>query len=119
MSFRSYDLLRLVKDFGEPLILKKTTNSGTYNPATGTVSGATTSDYSFTGYIYNYNQGVLGTVDNIQRGSLKCVVPALGLAVEPEFDDLIFQSSKSYNIISVVSIFSVGTPICYLCDIRL
>ena len=37
MSFRSFDLLNLVRDFGEDLTLRKVTTSGSYNPATGQV----------------------------------------------------------------------------------
>ena len=46
----SYDLLKLAKDFGETLTLRKKTTSGSYNPATGSVDGAATTDYSFVGY---------------------------------------------------------------------
>ena len=33
MSFRAYDLAKLVEDFGETLTLRKRTTAGTYNPA--------------------------------------------------------------------------------------
>jgi len=77
----SYDLLKLAKDFGETLTLRKKTTSGSYNPATGSVDGAATTDYSFVGYFYNYDNGIAGNLDEIRRGTRKCVIPALGLAV--------------------------------------
>ena len=115
MSFRSYDLLALVRDFGEPLTLRKITTTGSYNPATGSVSGAATTDYSFTGYFYNYE---VMTVDQIRKGARKCVIPALGLAVEPDDEDTIVGNGDTVVINSVTTIFSDGVPVCYLCHVR-
>lgn len=118
MSFRSFDLLNLVRDFGEDLTLRKVTTGGTYNPATGEIDGSATTDYEFTGYMYNYDTGISGNMDTIVRGVRKCVIPALGLAVEPDSDDLVVGNNDNVKIISVVTIFSAGTPMCYLCDVR-
>jgi hypothetical protein len=118
MSFRSYDLLHLVRDFGESLTLSKVTSGGTYNPATGEVDGSATTDYTFTGYFYNYDTGISGNMDMVVRGVRKCVIPALNLAVEPETNDLVTGNNDDVKIISVVTIFSNGTPVCYLCDVR-
>ena len=118
MSFRSSDLLNLVRDFGEDLTLRKVTSSGTYNPATGEIDGSSTTDYSFTGYMYNYDTGISGSMDTVVRGVRKCVIPALGLAVEPDFDDLILGNNDNVKIVSLVTVFSAGTPVCYLCDVR-
>ena len=115
MSFRSYDLLNLVRDFGETLTLRKTTTAGTYNPATGSVSGVATTDYSFTGYFYNYE---IMNVDQIRKGTRKCVIPALGLAVEPDDEDIIVGNADNVVIDSVTTIFSDGSAVCYLCHVR-
>lgn len=115
MSFRSYDLLNLVRDFGEPLTLRKTTTAGTYNPATGSVSGSATTDYSFTGYFYNYETL---NVDQIRRGTRKCVIPSLGLAVEPDDEDVIIGNSDTVVIDTITTIFSDGVAVCYLCHVR-
>lgn len=127
MSFRSFDLLNLVRDFGEDLQLRKITDADPYNPATGEVENITTTDYDFIGYMYNYDTGISGNLDDIVRGVRKCVIPALDLTpvttpptptVEPETDDIILGNNDNVKIISVVTIFSAGTPICYLCDVR-
>ena len=115
MSFRSYDLLNLVRDFGEPLTLGKTTTAGSYNPATGSVAGSVTTNYSITGYFYNYE---IMNVDQIRKGTRKCVIPALGLAVEPDDEDTITGNGDTVVIDSVTTIFSDGSPICYLCHVR-
>ena len=109
MSFRSFDLLNLVRDFGETLTLRKVTTAGTYNPATGTVDSSVTTDYSVKGYLYNYNVVV--------RGTRKCVISALDLAAIPDFDDLIIGSGDTVKITSVMSLFSAGTAIGYICDV--
>ena len=53
MSFRSFDLLNLVRDFGESLTLRKVTTAGAYNPATGAVDNSATTDYTVTAYLYD------------------------------------------------------------------
>lgn len=118
MSFRSFDLLNLVRDFGETLTLRKVTTAGTYNPATGTVDSSATTDYSVQGYLYNYNVGVIGGNDEVVRGSRKCIISALDLAAIPDFDDLIIGSGDAVKVISIVSLFSAGTAIGYICDVE-
>jgi hypothetical protein len=115
MSFRSYDLLNLVRDFGETLTLKKVTTAGTYNPATGDVDGSATTDYAFTGYFYNYDTL---NVDQIKKGTRKCVIPALGFSVEPDEKDIITGNGDGVAIVSVTTIFSDGAAVCYLCHVE-
>jgi len=115
MSFRSFDLLNLVRDFGESLTLRKVTTDGSYNPATGEVDGSATTDYSFTGYMYNYETL---NVDQIKKGTRKCVIPALGFAVEPDEKDIIVGNNDNVVIVSVTTIFSDGAAVCYLCHVE-
>ena len=117
MSFRSFDLLNLIKDYGESLTLRKVTTGGTYNPATGAVDGSATTDYTVTAYLYNYNVGVPAGNDEVVRGTRKCVISVLGLAAIPDFDDLIIGSGDTVKIISVMSIFSAGTAVGYICNV--
>lgn len=115
MSFRSYDLLNLVRDFGESLTLSKVTSGGTYNPATGEVDGSATTPYTFTGYFYNYETL---NVDQIKKGTRKCVIPALNFAVEPDEKDIISGNGDDAVIVSVTTIFSDGVAVCYLCHVE-
>ena len=117
MSFRPFDLLNLVRDFGESLTLRKVTTDGAYNPATGAVDGSATTDYTITAYLYNYNVGVPAGDSEVVRGTRKCVISALGLAAIPDFDDLIVGSGDTVKIISVMSIFSAGTAVGYICSV--
>lgn len=115
MSFRSYDLLRLVQDFGETLTLRKLTTTGTYSPSTGAVTGSATTDYTFTGYFYNYETIVK---DQVLKGSRKCVISALGFPYVPDEEDLIVGQGDIVTIVSVTTIFSNGTAVCYLCTVE-
>lgn len=112
MSFRSSDLLRLVKDFGETLTLKKTRTSGTYDPATGTLSGETTQNFSVTGYLYN-NQ--LVPIDQVTKQTRQCVISALGLSVEPTDEDSIIRNGQEMSILRVTAIYSASLVVCYIC----
>ncbi len=115
MSFRSFDLYNLVRDFGETLTLKKLTTEGTYDPTTGAVSGSATTDYTVTGYFYNYDTM---DVDKIIRGRRKCIISALGLSAIPDEDDLIQGNGDDVTISSVTTIFSDGAAICYICHVE-
>ena len=118
MSFYSYDVLNLVRDFGQPLVLNKVTSEGSYNPATGSVDNSAVTDYPFTGYFYNTEAGIAGNLDEIKRGSRRCVIPALGFSVEPDSDDIISGVGDKVTIVSVVTIYSAGAKVCYLCNVR-
>jgi len=115
MSFRSFDLLNLVRDFGEALTLRKITTDGTYDPATGSVAGSSTTDTAFTGYMYNYASL---NPSEVIRGTRKCVIPSLGFSPEPEPDDLILGNGDTVKISRVVTIWSNGSAVCYLCDVE-
>ncbi len=121
MSFRPFDMLNLVNRFGEPLTLNKLTTSGTYDPATGSVTGSANTVYSFTGYFYNYENVSSGILSDVRRGSRKCLISASSLAsgrVSPDDEDQIAGNGDIVNILSVTTVFSSGVALCYLCDVR-
>jgi hypothetical protein len=117
MSFRSYELLNLVRDHGQVLTLRKVTTTGTYNPAIGSVGGSATTDFEFQGYFFNFSAG-LPTDDEIRRGTRRCVVPSLGLPVEPDDEDLILGQGDAVSIVRVSTIFSGSYAVCYICEVR-
>jgi hypothetical protein len=120
MSFRSYDLIRLVKEHGQVLTLRKA-SAGTYDPATGTITGSTNTDTTFKGYPYNY---VLDQIDGtiIKSGDLRLVVPPYDTSnvamSEPESSDLILGLGDTVQVVSVQTVYSAGTIMCYLCQVR-
>lgn len=114
MSFRSFDLYNLLRDFGKPLTLRKVTTSGAYDPTAGSVSGAATTDYTVTGYFYNYDNM---QVDQVVRGKRKCLISALD-NVEPDTQDIILGNGDTVTVTSVTTIFSNGVAICYICHVE-
>lgn len=112
MSFRAFDLFNMIREHGEPLTLTKTTTSGTYDPTSGSVSGSATTDYSVTGYFYNYD---VVNIDQVRKGARKCAISSVGLTVEPDEGDYISGNGDSVTISSITTIFSAGTPVCYIC----
>jgi hypothetical protein len=117
MSFRSFDLYNLVNDYGQTATLRKTTSGGNYNPATGEVDAAETTDYTVTLYFYNYDRGVIANVDDVRRGTRKCVISAVGLTVEPDDEDQLVGVDDTVNITRVTVIYSGTTKLCYICDV--
>jgi len=117
MSFRPFDLLNLVRDYGSDVTLRKTSVAGTYNPATGTVDGSATQDYTTTSYFFNFAVG-LTRGDEVRRGSSRCVIPALGLAVAPDDEDKIIGLGSTYEVVSVQTFYSDGAAVCYICEVR-
>lgn len=116
MAFRAYDLLKLVEEHGQTLTLRKK-DYGSYNPQTSQTVSSTTTDYAVTGYMYTYNLGVTDP-DNINRGSRKCVISSLGLSVSPDTEDEILGNGNTVHITNVLTMFSGGQAICYICDVR-
>ena len=97
------------------LTLRKITTDGTYNPSTGSVVGSSTTDYSFTGYFYDYSSA---NPEEVIRGVRKCVVPYLGVGIDPFPDDLIIGNGDTVKVTRAVSIFSNGVAMCYICDVQ-
>ena len=117
MAFRSFDLLNLVKDYGSDVTLRKTTTSGSYNPATGTVVGAVTQDLTTPSYFFNFAVGTTEG-DEVRRGSSRCVIPALGLSVVPDDEDKIIGLGNTYEIVSVKTYYNNGVAVCYTCEVK-
>ena len=120
MSFRSYDLLKLVEEHGETMTLRQK-GYGTYDPQTSQTS-VTDTDYSITAYFYNYNLGVIDP-NNINRGTRKCLISALGLTannvnVVPDTEDEIHPTTgNAVHIKNVTTLYSAGQALCYICDV--
>lgn len=120
MSFRSYDLLRMLDDFGRDLTLIYV-SEGTYNPVTSSLTGGSTSNATVRGYFYNYR---LDEVDgsSIVLGDRRLLLPNIDTSgnplTEPDIGDEVTGSGDKVSIVSVTKIFSGTSLICYLCQVR-
>ena len=110
----AYNLLRLVQRHGSTLTLHKV-SEGTYDPATGSLTGGSTTDYEVTGYMYDAILNI--NESEIQRGTKKVVIPALGLSVVPDDGDSISGLGDTVHIVSVITYYSAGLAILYECGV--
>lgn len=114
MPFRSSDLLRLLRDFGEDLVIVIRTEDKTYDPSTGVATGPQAVAF-IRGYFYNFETM---NVDQVQKGTRRCVISAIGLDMAPEEGDTILGNPDVVTITSVMTIFNQGVAVCYICDVR-
>ncbi len=110
----AYNLLRLVQRHGSTLTLHKV-SEGTYDPATGSLTGGSTTDYEVTGYMYDAILNI--NESEIQRGTKKVVIPALGLTVVPDDGDSISGLGDKVHIVSVITYYSAGLAVLYECGV--
>ena len=110
---RAYNLLKLVDRYGQDLTLIKST-TGSYDPATGSAT-ATNDNYIFTGYMYDVQEGI--NLTDIRRGSRKCIIPPTNLGTVPDDGDQISGSGDVVSIRSVITMYSGGTVVCYICEV--
>ena len=111
---RAYNLLKLVDRYGQDLTLIKST-TGAYDPATGSATN-TTENYIFTGYMYDVQEGIV--LDDIRRGSRKCVIPPTNLGTVPDDGDQISGSGDVVSITRVTTMYSGGTVVCNICEVN-
>lgn len=116
MSIRSADLYNLIKDFGVEVTLNKKTTSGSYDPSTGTISGAVTGQYTIRAVFYDINSGLNNT--EITRGVRKCIISAKGLTVTPDDGDSITGLGDGVYIVRVTTHYSNSQPVAYTCEVR-
>ena len=89
----------LVDELGKSLTLRKVAE-GTYDPATGEVSGGSTSDTSVVGVLYDYgDEDIDGT--RILMGDRRCLIKTKNLSVVPEQGDRIVDGSTIYTVVGI------------------
>jgi hypothetical protein len=106
------DVALLLEDFGSDFTVSRPA-VGTYNPATGTMSGGTASSYVIRGVFINYTDGnVDGTV--VKMGDRRLLVRAKGANVTPAVGDRV----SGMEILDVRTIAPKGVPIAWACQTR-
>lgn len=108
--------LRLIAKYGRSVTLRSVT-AGTYDPATRTKSGASTSDATVSMAFNNYTQNQIdGEV--IRRDDLEGLLAASGLTTAPENGDIVIDGSNQYKIVNVDVIQPGDTVIVYKLQLR-
>jgi len=94
---------------------------GAYNPATGTVSSTTNTNYTTKCYFADYNLNELGN-DSIVMGDRKAVFSYLDTSgntlPEPDAEDSITGFGDAVKIVSVRKLYSGSSLVCYICQVR-
>lgn len=102
--------LSLINEFGRSCVLKRITE-GTFNPSTGTVTGASSTNENITAVFTDYNERQIdGNI--IVRGD-KLVLIA-GTITEPKNNDEI----DDWKIINIETVETGDTPLLYKAQVR-
>lgn len=96
---------RLVDSFGKAITLRRV-SKGTYDPATGSLTGQTTADYPTNGVVRALEEKHLKNT-LVEAGDMEITVAADGLDIAPDpSTDLVIVGLDTWDIISVEPIFS-------------
>ena len=115
------DVVALLREHGYDLTFRRPSNGGSYNPATGAVSGGSNADETARVAFLNYtSRDIDGTL--VQRGDRKAVMAATyngtALSKTPQIDDELRGEGDAVRIVSVQTIKSGSTVLAYICQAR-
>lgn len=106
---------RVLADRGRAMILRKLT-PGTYSPTSGAVT-QTATDYPASGAQFPY-PALLIDGTRIQRGDMKVLLSAEGLAMEPDTGDQLLIGGQVWAIVSAQAIGPDGTVVVWKLQVR-
>ncbi len=115
------DVVALLREHGYDLTFRRPSNGGSYNPATGAVSGGSNADETARVVFLNYtSRDIDGTL--VQRGDRKAVMAATyngtALSKTPQIDDELRGEGDAVRILSVQTIKSGSSILAYVCQAR-
>lgn len=112
--------LRLLTKFGRTVTLRKQT-AGAYDPATSS-STVTTTDYTGTGALFDFNERLLGTQfadgQTYQVGDKKLLLAPAGITTDPAPGDLLIFGSDTWTVLNIKTLEPAGTPVLYELHLR-
>ncbi len=113
------DALEALQEAGVSMTLRKST-PGTYDPAAGTYSGGSTTDYPVTGIIQSQTISQTGTVGQrffngvlVLTDDQFVLLAASGLAVDPAPGDLLIITGVTYSIVTMIPIRPGGVDLMF------
>ena len=116
MQGMDLDILNLLETMGSTITLISRSQTGSYDPVTGTVPDTTVNN-SVTACIVNYtDEERLNT--SIQESDRKVIIAGLNIPAEPDIDDQILAFGKTYEITRVQEIKCGATIIAYICQVQ-
>ena len=105
---------RLLKKFGQTASWSHDNDDGTFNPATGVMSGGTTTAYTALGALLDF---VTNRVDgeSIRSTDKRFIIEA---GSKPEVSDIVTVDSVAYQTVSIRETNPAGTPVIYELQLR-
>jgi hypothetical protein len=108
------DVQRLLNTHGYAVSFSRAQSGGTYDPATGDVTGGSTLTWTGRGVFINYmDEDVNGT--SITTDDRKLLLQAIGLDRAPEVGDIVTGVGQ---VLDVRTLLSGTTTIAYICQVR-
>ena len=118
--FLANELRHLVNEFGHTVTYRKK-SLGTYDPATGSLSGGTNTEYTSKAYFYNYRLEEMAD-SKIVQGDRRIVFPRYDTSgnefPEPSVGDQVVGQGNTVSIVSFQRILDAGEVVCYTCQVR-
>lgn len=105
---------RLLTDFGNDATFSRTTGA-TFNPATGSYSGGTVSQFTSKAARFNYGTREIDG-ETVQRDDLRLIVEVNG--GQPLVDDDCTFNSLTYRVMNVVTVSPSGQDVYYELQLR-
>lgn len=103
----------LLTEFGKALQLRRA-SAGTYDPVTGTTTGATITYADIIGIFIRITQDYAAT-NEVQQGDRLMVI---GPSVAPQMTDKVVVGASALTIVNIVPINPAGTPLAYKLQVR-
>lgn len=115
------DVVALLREHGYNLTFRRPNNGGSYNAATGAITGGTNADEMARVVFLSYTaRDIDGTL--VQRGDRKAVMAATyngtALTKTPQIDDELRGEGDAVRIVSVQTIKSGASILAYICQAR-
>jgi hypothetical protein len=118
--FRQHTLKSMLDRHGVEVTLRVNSTAGTYDPATGTITGSATTDYTVMVYPSDFTLEEKAKYEVVE-GDRKILIPTRDTCDEaiptPSVDDKIVGLEDTVSIVSVQTIYS-GSAVCFICHVR-
>lgn len=108
--------LRLITENGATWTIKREVK-GTYNPATNAQTVSSTTSYTVTGLLKEYNDRLMGG-ENIRKGDKRLLIAATDIAVEPTTHDQANDGTYDWKIVSIKKTKPGDTNLLYELQVR-
>ena len=105
---------RLLKKFGQTATWSHDNDDGTFNPATGVMTGVTTTAYTASGALLDFDTKRVDG-DSIRSTDKRFIIE---VGSKPEVSDIVTVDSIAYQTMKIRETNPAGTPVIYELQLR-